>query len=58
MVLQLLELVLQMAAKAIYLMDEDPYECVAGVDGIVIAQAWGARVDQGQTILMVAEKVE
>ncbi|HIG17978.1 MAG TPA: succinylglutamate desuccinylase [Candidatus Handelsmanbacteria bacterium] len=41
-----------------YRMDEDPYECVAGVDGIVISQAWGARVDQGQTILMVAEKVE
>jgi N-alpha-acetyl-L-2,4-diaminobutyrate deacetylase len=41
-----------------YRMDEDPYECVAGIDGIVISQAWGARVDQGQTILMVAAEVE
>ena len=39
-------------------MDEDPYECVAGVDGVIISQAWGARVDQGQSIMMVGEESE
>ena len=28
-----------------------------GVDGIVVTQAWGARVEQGQTILLVATPV-
>ncbi len=39
-------------------MDEDPFEVVAGADGIVISQAWGARVDQGQMILLVGQKAE
>jgi N2-acetyl-L-2,4-diaminobutanoate deacetylase len=41
-----------------YRMDEDPFEVVADVDGIVISQAWGARVDQGQMILLVGKKAE
>lgn len=39
-----------------YRLDEAPYACVAGVGGIVVSQAWGARVDQGQIILMVASE--
>lgn len=38
-------------------MDEDPFEVVAGADGILISQAWGARVDQGQTIFMIGEVI-
>lgn len=41
-----------------YRMDETPYACVAGVSGLVTSQAWGARVDQGQTILMVGEEID
>lgn len=33
--------------------DEDPCRIEAGVDGIVVAQAWRARVEQGQHILVV-----
>ncbi len=32
--------------------DLDPWEVRAGVDGIVIAQAWGATVLQGQHVLV------
>jgi predicted deacylase len=39
-------------------LDEDPFEVVAGLTGVLVSQAWGARVDQGQMILMVAEEVE
>jgi len=35
--------------------DEDPAEIRAGVDGIVVAQAWSARVAQGQHILVVGQ---
>ena len=38
-------------------LDEDPFEVTAGTDGIVVTQAWGARVEQGQTILLVAEEI-
>ena len=41
-----------------YRLDEEPYACVAGVGGVVASQAWGARVDQGQQILMVASEKE
>ena len=40
-----------------YRLDEDPFEVVAGIDGVVVSQAWGARVQQGQTILLVARPV-
>jgi N-alpha-acetyl-L-2,4-diaminobutyrate deacetylase len=40
-----------------YRLDEEPFEVTAGVAGIVVAQAWSARVDQGQLILMVAEEI-
>jgi len=40
-----------------YRLDEDPFEVTAAVAGIVVAQAWGARVGQGQLILMVAEEI-
>ena len=38
-------------------LDEEPFEVRAGTDGIVVTQAWGARVEQGQMILMVAEEI-
>jgi N-alpha-acetyl-L-2,4-diaminobutyrate deacetylase len=38
-------------------LDEDPFEVVAGLGGVLVSQAWGARVDQGQMILLVAEEV-
>lgn len=41
-----------------YRMDEEPYACVAGVDGIILSQAWGARVDQGQQILLVGQEMK
>ncbi len=41
-----------------YRLDEDPFEVVAGVDGIVASQAWGARVEQGQQILLVTGEKE
>ncbi|MBM3279211.1 MAG: succinylglutamate desuccinylase/aspartoacylase family protein [Candidatus Handelsmanbacteria bacterium] len=40
-----------------YRLDEDPFEVVAAVAGIVVSQAWGARVAQGQMIMMVAEEI-
>ena len=39
-----------------YRLDEDPFEVTAAA-GIVVSQAWGARVEQGQMILMVAEEI-
>ena len=36
-----------------YRIDEAPWEVRAGVDGVVVAQAWRARVQQGQQILVV-----
>ena len=38
-------------------LDEEPFEVRAGTDGIVVTQAWGARVEQGQTILLVGEEI-
>ena len=38
-------------------LDEDPFEVRAGTGGIVVTQAWRARVEQGQMILMVAEEI-
>ena len=38
-------------------LDEEPFEVRAGTGGIVVTQAWGARVEQGQMILMVAEEI-
>jgi N-alpha-acetyl-L-2,4-diaminobutyrate deacetylase len=40
-----------------YRLDEDPFEVSAAVKGILVAQAWGARVTQGQTIMMLAEEI-
>jgi len=40
-----------------YRLDEGPFAVTAEVAGIVAAQAWGARVEQGQLILMVVEEV-
>ena len=40
-----------------YRLDEEPFEVTAAMAGIVVAQAWGARVEQGQLILMVAEEI-
>ena len=40
-----------------YRLDEDPFDVVAAMAGIVVSQAWGARVEQGQLIMMVAEEV-
>ena len=39
-------------------LDEDPFEVVAGTTGVLVTQAWGARVEQGQMILVVAEVAE
>ena len=38
-------------------LDEPPGEIRAGVDGYVVAQAWRARVQQGQHVLVVARPV-
>lgn len=40
-----------------YRLDEDPFAVRAATAGIVVAQAWGARVEQGQMILMVAKEI-
>ena len=40
-----------------YRLDEEPFEVKAGVAGIVTTQAWGARVEQGQTILLVMPEI-
>jgi N-alpha-acetyl-L-2,4-diaminobutyrate deacetylase len=37
--------------------DEEPLEIRAGVDGVVVAQAWRARVEQGQHILVVGKEI-
>lgn len=37
-------------------LDEAPWEARAGVDGIVVGQAWRARVEQGQHILAVGQE--
>ena len=34
--------------------DEEPLGVVAGLNGVLVSQAWGARVEQGQMIVMVA----
>ncbi|MBI2504515.1 MAG: succinylglutamate desuccinylase/aspartoacylase family protein [Candidatus Latescibacteria bacterium] len=36
--------------------DEEPHPVRAGVDGIALAQAWRARVEQGQHILVVGQE--
>lgn len=38
--------------------DEAPWPVAAGVDGVVIAQAWRAPVEQGQHILVVGRIIE
>jgi predicted deacylase len=40
-----------------YRLDEAPAEIRAGIDGIVVAQAWTARVAQGQHILVVGRVI-
>ena len=40
-----------------YRLDEEPFEARAPTAGIVVSQAWGARVDQGQMILMIGEEI-
>jgi len=40
-----------------YRLDEDPFEVIAATAGIVVSQAWGARVEQGQLILLLAEEI-
>ncbi|MCE9529591.1 MAG: succinylglutamate desuccinylase/aspartoacylase family protein [Planctomycetes bacterium] len=40
-----------------YRIDEKPWPVVAGVDGIVIAQAWKVPVRQGQHILVVGKEM-
>ena len=37
--------------------DEPPAEIRAAVDGLVVAQAWNARVEQGQHILVVGQEL-
>lgn len=38
--------------------DQPPAAIRAGLDGVVVAQAWAARVDQGQHILVVGRVIE
>lgn len=38
--------------------DLSPHPVRAGIDGIVVAQAWGAAVEQGQHILVVGQEQE
>jgi N-alpha-acetyl-L-2,4-diaminobutyrate deacetylase len=38
--------------------DREPFPCPAGVDGIIIAQAWAAPVQRGQHIIVVGRIVE
>ena len=38
-----------------YRLDEEPFAVTADAAGIVVAQAWGARVEQGQLIMMIGE---
>ncbi len=39
-----------------YHVDEQPHPIQAGVEGIVLAQAWRAKVEQGQHILVVGQE--
>jgi N-alpha-acetyl-L-2,4-diaminobutyrate deacetylase len=39
-------------------LDEEPFEVIAGATGIVISQAWGARVEQGQTIHVIGSPID
>ena len=41
-----------------YRIDAEPHPIVAGVDGFVLSQAWGARVEQGQAVLGVIQEAE
>ncbi len=38
--------------------DEDPHRVIAGTDGLVLSQAWAARVEHGQTVLSVVRELE
>ncbi len=40
-----------------YRVDEEPLAIISGIDGIITSQAWGARVEQGQSILHVGKEV-
>jgi len=40
-----------------YRIDEEPYRMVTEVDGVVIFQAWGARVEQGQALVGMAQVI-
>lgn len=40
-----------------YRLDENPLEVVSSLTGVILTQAWGARVEQGQAILVVGEEV-
>lgn len=40
-----------------YRIDDPPAKIRAGVDGVVVAQAWSARVEQGQQILVVGQVI-
>jgi hypothetical protein len=37
--------------------DREPWECRAGVDGVVIAQAWVAPINRGQHVVVVGRVV-
>jgi N-alpha-acetyl-L-2,4-diaminobutyrate deacetylase len=36
--------------------DDDPFPCVAALNGVVLAQAWAAPVPKGQHIVVVARE--
>ena len=38
--------------------DEEPLAIVSAVDGMITSQAWGARVEQGQSLLHVAQEID
>ena len=40
-----------------YRLDEEPFEARGPAAGVVVSQAWGARVEQGQMILMIGEEI-
>lgn len=39
-------------------LDEEPFAIIAGATGTVVSQAWGARVEQGQTIHMIGVETD
>ena len=39
-------------------LDDDPWPAVAGVDGVVVAQAWAAPVQRGQHIVVVGKVLD